>query len=75
MKQYKIGEVFMDTEHFKEPKRVKCVEDNGSTDDCLNCLYDRNKACYRNEVKCGDRKDGKVVHFIETDEPLTEEAK
>ena len=70
MKQHKIGEVFLDTKHFKEPKRLKCIEDVLKGEDgCSFCIY-RNHDCYG--CVPSDREDGEYAMFIETDEPLSE---
>ena len=61
MKEHKIGEVFLDTESFKEPKKVKSVRFTT----CKSCIYQGFHGC-QDRVCIG-------VHFIETDEPLTTE--
>ena len=77
MKQYKINEVFMDTEHFNPPKRVKCVADIGLEHCNSDCVYKKDRLC--DDIPCcvfnDEIGDDILMSFIETDEPLTEEAK
>jgi len=69
MKQYKINQVFLDTENFPEPKRLKCVEEKG--DWCVGCAYEVSDSLC-DHIFCSkiERMDESNVYFIETDEPL-----
>jgi len=74
MTEHKIGEVFLDTENFKESKKVKCVKEKvkkGYYVKCFKCAYDGSGAC----ITClpVQREDNTGVYFIETTEPLTTE--
>lgn len=71
MKQYNLNQVFIDTENFSEPKRLKCVPDEYEKLSCYSCVYD-NLDCNILECLPHNRADKIGVHFIETDEPLTE---
>ena len=68
MKQYKIGEVFLDTDNFPKPKKLKCVKFNQT---CDACIYGFNHCGTMIPFKrpC---ENGQIM-FIETNEPLTTE--
>lgn len=68
MKQYKIGEVFIDPE---TNKRLKCVED-APFSICEICFYNMPQRCLEAACRDDERDDEKSVHFTETTEPLTE---
>ncbi|MFA6809058.1 MAG: hypothetical protein WCR27_08700 [Eubacteriales bacterium] len=64
MTEHKIGEVFLDTENFEEPKRLKCVEDTKYIN-CGKCAYCGMYGCIIDYAEdCNE-------YFIETNEPLT----
>ena len=63
MKQYKIGEVFEDLEHFDKPKRIKCVEGMYNTA-CYDCIYHEKNGCLFPLINCDS------VIFVETGESL-----
>ena len=68
MKHYKLNEVFLDTENFHEPKRLKCVKGI----ECANmCAYWKSRMCHKIACANGETKDGDNKYFIETNEPLT----
>ena len=69
MIQRKVNEVFIDSENFKEPKMLKCVENPNSV--CPNCVYKYIGGC--NHIACLgiERLDHTTVMFIETNEPVS----
>ena len=75
MIEHKIGEVFLDTENFNPPKKVKCVENSIGYHACELCSYDM--LCEKDDGKilCTyyERQSEDDVMFIETTEPLTTE--
>ena len=72
MKQYNLNQVFLDTENFSEPKRLKCVEDTtGSKNICSLCIYSDVCAKPKHIARCMNPIYGTYDYFIETDEPLT----
>ena len=74
MTEYKIGEVFLDTDNFPKPKKLKCVKDNDELL-CHLCAYNYNHHYLCKNVNClkCERLDNNSVYFIETKEPLTTE--
>ena len=72
--EYKIGEVFLDTENFEKPKRVKCIEDKIG-EGCSKCIYigDLDSVFYCERIICTGREssDGISRIYLQTDEPLT----
>jgi len=59
MTERKIGEVFLDSENFVAPKKVKCVKFTT----CKTCIYQGSFSCKK--IICTGEQ------FIETNEPLT----
>lgn len=67
MKQYKINEVFEDTENFPEPKRLKCIPFVDFVNNCKKCVYLKLPQEFCNKMRCFEPE----LYFIETTEPLT----
>ena len=67
MIQRKVNEVFTDSENFKEPKRIKCVEDDGAPIWCESCAYNNNIACKYQICIKSTRDDNVYCHFIKID--------
>jgi len=67
MTEHKIGEVFLDTEKFHEPKKVKRIQGSNLKSNCRLCVYYGKSAKICANVFC------EGVFYIETDEPLTTE--
>ena len=69
MTEHKIGEVFIDTKNFQEPKMMKCIEEQERFL-CNGCVHLLDNRCIISNAR--NCLTGRII-FIETNETLTTE--